>query len=391
MRLHVYPLDAVRFFAAFSVLAFHLAFYSWAAPASTVGSMFEKAAPYPLLAPWTWFGWVGVEVFFVISGFVIANSANNASPMAFLKSRVLRLYPAAWICAFITLAAWLLIDGATWERLSGGFLHSVTLWVEGPWIDGVYWTLAVEMAFYALIFILLVSTRFSRLPWFACALTLYSAVFLAARLLFDAALPNMPWQMLIAHENLLLLRYGVFFAVGIFMWLSHVRPLRAWEWCVVGLGVIACCGEIYLRSAELAGEETHAAVTMAPIIPTALWLGILLLMFAFAQAPERFTPKSGRAKGLLEHLGKMTYPLYLTHSVVGAGIMRLLIEAGVHRWTALAMAASAMLLTASLIALAFEPAVRAMLRAVWSRVERALRLRALAFLFKSGGAVTPAG
>ena len=391
MRLHVYPLDAVRFFAAFSVLAFHLAFYSWAAPTSTVGSIYENAASYPLLAPWTWFGWVGVEIFFVISGFVIANSANNASPMAFLKGRVLRLYPAAWICALITLAAWLLIDGATWARLSSGFLHSMTLWVQGPWIDGVYWTLAVEMAFYALIFLLLVSTRFSSLPWFACGLTLYSALFLTARLYFDAALTNGPWAILVSHEDLLLLRYGVFFAVGIFMWLSHMRRLRAWEWCAVALGVVACCVEIYLRSVELAGNETHIALTMAPIIPIVIWLGVLALMFAFAQAPDRFTPKAERAKGLLQHLGKMTYPLYLTHSVVGAGIMRLLIEAGLHRWTALAIAASAMLLTASLIALLFEPAVRNLLRGAWSRAEAALRLRALPFLYRPGGDVSPTG
>jgi hypothetical protein len=69
--------------------------------------------------------------------------------------------------------------------------------------------------------------------------------------------------------------------------------------------------------------------------------------------------------------------------------MRLLIEAGVDRWAALAVGASAMLLAASLIALLAEPAVRNLLRTGWDRAEAAVRGRVFAFLFRSGGAVEP--
>ena len=47
------------------------------------------------------FGWIGVQIFFVISGIVIANSAQSATPFRFAVSRFLRLYPAAWIAAAI--------------------------------------------------------------------------------------------------------------------------------------------------------------------------------------------------------------------------------------------------------------------------------------------------
>ena len=67
MRAHVYPLDAVRLFAALSVMFCHLSFYSWASKDSVVGHMLNHATAFPAATPFTSWGWVGVEIFFVIS------------------------------------------------------------------------------------------------------------------------------------------------------------------------------------------------------------------------------------------------------------------------------------------------------------------------------------
>jgi peptidoglycan/LPS O-acetylase OafA/YrhL len=64
---------------------------------------FAADVQFPNAAPYTWFGWVGVEIFFVISGFVIANSASKSSPKEFLFGRALRLYPAVWIASTLSL------------------------------------------------------------------------------------------------------------------------------------------------------------------------------------------------------------------------------------------------------------------------------------------------
>ena len=69
-------------------------FWSWAWVSVGVPGFERTVAAdvlYPSAAPFTWFGWVGVEIFFVISGFVIANSATQSSPGAFRLGRVLRL------------------------------------------------------------------------------------------------------------------------------------------------------------------------------------------------------------------------------------------------------------------------------------------------------------
>src|SRR5580692_7749566 len=92
IKNHFSLLDPLRFGAAFGVALFHQLFWSWAW-VSIGHPGFERTVAadvqYPSAAPFTWFGWVGVEIFFVISGFVIANSASRSSPKQFLVGRAL--------------------------------------------------------------------------------------------------------------------------------------------------------------------------------------------------------------------------------------------------------------------------------------------------------------
>jgi Acyltransferase family len=80
---HIYGIDVMRFLAAVTVAVFH---FTWETPSHFA------------FAPW---GWIGVEVFFVVSGIVIAAAVKGSSPGAFAFNRFLRLYPAAWICGLI--------------------------------------------------------------------------------------------------------------------------------------------------------------------------------------------------------------------------------------------------------------------------------------------------
>ena len=101
MKNHFPLLDPLRFGAAVGVAVFHQMFWSWAWVSIGVPGFERTVAAdviYPSAASFTWFGWVGVEIFFVISGFVIANSASKSSPTEFLLGRALRLYPAVWVC-----------------------------------------------------------------------------------------------------------------------------------------------------------------------------------------------------------------------------------------------------------------------------------------------------
>src|SRR5579872_7463820 len=159
-RGYYYGIDLVRFLAAVSVLIFHL------------GYLNQSGIEYRAIWPLAWQGWVGVEIFFVVSGLVIANSAASTTPLEFLRGRALRLYPAAWCCATLTF----IVKGG--DELVP-YLHSMALLPKGPWIDDVYWTLSVEIAFYALVFLLLCFNAFAHISRVASLITTINAVCLA--------------------------------------------------------------------------------------------------------------------------------------------------------------------------------------------------------------------
>ncbi|MFD6812242.1 acyltransferase family protein, partial [Streptomyces anthocyanicus] len=89
-RGRLYVLDGLRLGAALMVVAFHytaLGAEAWDRPAWTV---------FPEVSRFTSYGYLGVQLFFVISGFVICMSAWGRPLKAFFVSRVIRLYPAYW-------------------------------------------------------------------------------------------------------------------------------------------------------------------------------------------------------------------------------------------------------------------------------------------------------
>lgn len=351
---HFFGLDVLRFIAALLVAAFH---FTWHNPgANLVVSI----------------GWIGVEIFFVVSGIVIALSAHGSTAGRFAHARILRLYPAAILAALLNLTLLKVANTQAYADLglavgaSGlGALGSLIL--IGPrFLASSYWTLPIEMAFYGLVWPLLLVRGKAPLRALAIVLTLASLPYLVALALHRTGAVSWPWiEMGYGPRNMLLLRHAPYFAIGIFIWSATVRTPGGIDWFLAALALLSACGHIVLRAFELAPTYT---VAIEPIGLAASCCSVFLIAVVFAAMAlwvhDRFVhrPRVGRA---LRVLGLATYPLYLLHEVVGGFIANMFLSAGWSMLAALTVAMGGVVALSVLVAVWWEPMVRG-----W--IERAL-------------------
>ena len=365
---HVIGLDIIRFSAALMVMVFHLAYWSWAPAHSLTKDISGGIVAFPSMAELTWFGWVGVEIFFVISGFVIAYSAAGASPASFLRSRILRLYPAAWVCATATLAT-VLVIGANDASTVEAYARTMVLWVQGPWIDGVYWTLGIEIIFYAVVFVALCLGGRAALPFVFSVLALISAAFwggLAAGRVWPQTLPLAALQDLLnsSLSAFLLLRHGCFFALGGLLWLSQTRRPTPWLIFVAGLCLASGVVEILASARDIVLPIGDTALHRA--MACAVWLAAVAAMAIAIFCNGRIQKAVGKTSEIIKTMGLMTYPVYLLHDIIGAVLMRTAYAAGVPALVALALAMVIVLVLGWLVTQFFEPPIRRQLRVMLS-------------------------
>lgn len=164
-RALTFPLiDILRGFAALSVVVYHvIAHFEWTG--------------FPIAFPLVWFriGWIGVDLFFVISGFVIALSAfarlrsggTVGFHRGFARARLARIVPLYYLTCLIFLAfiqpeLWFTADIVPQLLTHALFVHSWFIDHQGA-INGVNWSVAVEMQFYVLM--LLIAPWLRRAHW----------------------------------------------------------------------------------------------------------------------------------------------------------------------------------------------------------------------------------
>ncbi|MFF4388265.1 MULTISPECIES: acyltransferase family protein [unclassified Streptomyces] len=292
-------LDGVRVLAALSVL-----FYHYFALESAWGK--APAAIFPTAHRLAVYGWLGVEIFFLVSGFVICMSAWGRTVGDFAVSRVSRLFPAYWAAvAFTTLVLY------AWPevRQVKAFSHVVVnlSMLQGglgvPNIDDAYWTLFVELKFYVLFAIVVMrGVTYRNCVLFCAAWTLAGVVAPTADngvLSFFAASSSSPY-----------------FIAGIgFYLMRRFRP-NAVLWAVVGVQFLLAQHYVHARMITNLGR---AATERTPAWPVHL---IIALGFAL-MAAIALGALDGVRWRWLPHAGALTYPLYLIHMMAGLTFIHL--------------------------------------------------------------------
>ncbi len=315
-------IQGLRAAAAMAVVAHHL----W-----------HEAYGWPGLA---WFGWLpweaGVDVFFVISGFVMVHASARLFGVAgargvFLRRRLARIVPLYWA----TTAAFLLAMGALPGRVNTPWPDAAQLaasLVFLPWarpdgeVQPVYslgWTLNYEMFFYAVFALCLPLRRGIAVA--AVALMLGLAV------LAGAVLPGLPVALAFWSDPLLL-EFGLGMGLAVLVARGLAPP------ALVRLGM-AVAG---LALMVLLPLEWPRALRFG------IGAGLLVAAAALGQAP-RLPAMPGRWMGAL---GDASYALYLVHPFALRGVAIAWATLGAAGPAAAWLASTAALLAAMALALA---------------------------------------
>ncbi|MCG3188190.1 MAG: hypothetical protein LKCHEGNO_00083 [Burkholderiaceae bacterium] len=286
--------DALRGIAALAVVLFHYTTrFTQLYPQDSAPSV-----SFPL-------GYLGVNLFFIISGFVIFMTLEKTRrPMDFVVSRFSRLFPTYWAAVAITFAT-VSVFGLPGKEVSllqaVGNLLMIHGFLRIPHVDGVYWTLEVEMLFYVWMLLLYSLGWMSRIYW---ALWMLLTLRLVYHLAFAWGGIELSWTV----SRILILPYIAWFSLGI----SVYRLLRPDG-----------------SAAGLAWGTAVAAVLCIAIVEGPM-LGVLAVGLAWAV----WVAAAGRVAALnhpvVVFLGTISYPLYLIHENVGWVIQRGLLAAG---WT----------------------------------------------------------
>lgn len=291
-------LDGLRGIAALAVLVYHFT--------GPYNSHFPTD-PQPIVDfP---YGAFGVQLFFLISGFVILMSAHRSQrPTDFIISRVSRIYPAYWISLILALIVsfFFKVNGAgltTWEVFAN--FSMMQRWLQVQNAVEVYWTLAVELQFYVLIFAVILVTRSKitetvifniTVVWLILSLGIasWASPFSAG---IDPQNVITPVKVLL---NISLAEFGPLFCTGMLAYTSRNRGKFTFLLPVAGAVSVAVATLLHSWSYGAIVAGICATFVIIALRPHTSWLN---------------------CRGL-QWLGKISYSVYIVHSTVGYLIIR---------------------------------------------------------------------
>ena len=268
-----------------------------------------------------WFAYSGVDMFFVISGFIVSGAARRAGALTvargrlspaldFASRRIFRIFPLYWCVLAIALvfAATLRIEPPGWPP-HPPLLAMVTL--TTMWISplSAAWTLAFEIYFYAVLtLIILVAGRHVQtaiLAWMLLELLWING----GRL--GLGLPVPGWDI---TASPMVCEFGLGWLVAA---LHERAPRQLAAWAIL-LATPFWAAGIWLTS-------THGLLPPGPRVAT-FGVGSALLLFALVELEVC----GFRAPSALQRLGDVSYSIYLWHMILFGLVYA---RFGIHAWS----------------------------------------------------------
>jgi peptidoglycan/LPS O-acetylase OafA/YrhL len=285
-------LDALRGIAAIMVVLFHFSL--------------DRTLPYGFnnLKLFD----TGVDLFFIISGFVIFMSIGRVkSGRAFMIKRAGRLYPTYWMAVTLTFLLIILIPSANYysEIKPGisGYLANMTMfqyYLDIPDIDGPYWTLIIEMLFYIWILILFKAQCLKYAAVFGLSLSIFVAtgsIFYTDNPFFINLLQTLP-----------LLKYIPLFTAGILFYEISFQQRK------VSISLV------FMLITFMAQIAMYNHLLTKIFIGRTAYAGMLVIFYLLFGAIAAQRLKFIALKPLL-FFGRISYALYLVHQYLSTKII----------------------------------------------------------------------
>lgn len=297
LKKNYFPLiDVARFFSALSVVFFH--YFSVTAselPSGAIRLYLENA-------------FFGVQLFFIISGFVIYFSLFS-DIKNYIVGRFLRIYPLFWFCMTTTYLVTLFFSEKHVSPLI--YLYNLLVVNTGKtalMVDGSYWTLTHEILFYSYvgIFVYIFGVKRIEIFFYGWLALLSLGVF--------SGLYNM------FLFKVILIRSGFYFIFGglLALLFQHwktssparkIAPIFGMLWSVFMVMKLS-----YFLNNESGVITNHFG--MYTILQEYIVAGIFVSMCVIVTLSRFVTSKKNITVALA--LGSITYPLYLLHQVIGS-------------------------------------------------------------------------
>lgn len=264
---------------------------------------------------WLNYGYIGVSLFFLISGFVIPFSLINLNAKQFLVARFFRIYPTyivAFSCSLVVLI--ILTHGQLWfgyrEIISQFSLTRDLAWI--PSLDGVSWTLEIEVKFYLICAVFAETIRAGHYRKMIGIL----ALLMSFQIIFSHISYSIEGNLF--HGSLSAPWYGIVHALAMsFVFISYMLIGTLFNWhCRNLISTKQLIGLVSLTYLEFVFNwyESDFKYSFNPgYINYSLSLCCFSLVYIFRNRIK--TPR------FFKWMGDISYPLYAVHPILGYGLL----------------------------------------------------------------------
>lgn len=286
-------IDGLRGIAALAVLYQHLLEYAGSmAPA---GSWIQRHLDWTL--DYCDFGKLGVVAFFAISGFIVPYSFAGTSPrLGFVISRFFRLFPAYWLSLLAAIFVLPMLGAPTIpvKQVLANATMVPSLW-HHDYVLGVYWTLTIELAFYAMCLALF------------CLGKLHSTRVLAGMFAGMLAVATVGAILRSNHLGGVPAAAPLYLAVMLFAACARLAVIdgdrQAKRYSVVMLSALLVAIPMVWATAYT--DQSHKESVLAAVLA----MEVALVLFVFSVTRRTFSI------GSLGYVGSISYSIYLLHPI----------------------------------------------------------------------------